>query len=81
MKQPEWIDIIKQGDCIQLMSEMPEECVDLVITDPPFAIDFKATRHNYRGGDDFQKVYTFLETLYISSRLVLPLKGTILIGY
>jgi len=149
------------------MSEMPEECVDLVITDPPFAIDFKATRHNYnrkenrvlqgyneiegsdylaftldwlsaatrvlkdsgsmyifsgwnhlkdlliaidecqlttvnhliwkyqfgvvtkrkyvtshnRGGDDFQKVYTFLETLYISSRLVLPLKGTILIGY
>ena len=34
MKQPEWIDIIKQGDCIQLMSEMPEECVDLVITDP-----------------------------------------------
>ena len=29
------------------MSEMPDECVDLVITDPPFAIDFKATRHNY----------------------------------
>ena len=40
-----------------------------------------AVRNNYRGNDDFQKVYTFLETLYISSRLVLPLKGIILIGY
>ena len=40
-----------------------------------------AVRNDYRGGDDFQKVYTFLETLYISSRLVLPLKGITLIGY
>ena len=52
MKHPEYIDTIKQGDCIALMSEMPDECVDLIITDPPFAIDFKATRHNYnRKGD------------------------------
>ena len=40
-----------------------------------------AVRNNYRNSDDFQKVYTFLETLYISSRLVLPLKGITLIGY
>ncbi len=40
-----------------------------------------AVRNEYRGSDDFHKVYTFLETLYISSRLVLPLKGIILIGY
>ena len=40
-----------------------------------------AVRNNYRGSDDFQQVYAFLETLYISSRLVLPLKGIILIGY
>lgn len=40
-----------------------------------------AVRNDYRGSDDFQTVYTFLETLYISSRLVLPLKGIILIGY
>lgn len=47
MKHSECIDIIKLGDCIDLMSEMPPECVDLVITDPPFAIDFKAIRNNY----------------------------------
>ena len=40
-----------------------------------------AVRNDYRNSDDFQKVYTFLETLYISSRLILPLKGVILIGY
>ena len=40
-----------------------------------------AVRNNYRRTDDFQKVYTFLETLYISGRLALPLKGIILIGY
>ena len=40
-----------------------------------------AVRNDYRGSNDFRQVYTFLETLYISSRLVLPLKGITLIGY
>ena len=38
-------------------------------------------RNDYRGSNDFAKVYTFLETLYISNRLRLPLKGILLIGY
>jgi len=40
-----------------------------------------AVRNDYRRHDDFKKVYTFLETLYISNRLHLPLKGILLIGY
>ncbi|MXW63304.1 MAG: site-specific DNA-methyltransferase [Bacteroidetes bacterium SB0662_bin_6] len=53
------IDTIKQGDCIELMAEMPDGCVDLVITDPPFAIDFKAVRHNYnRKGSRVLKGYS-----------------------
>lgn len=40
-----------------------------------------AVRNVYRGNDDFMKIFTFLETLYISSRLQLPLKGIVLIGY
>ena len=40
-----------------------------------------AVRNNYKNTDDFRKVYTFLETLYISGRLALPLKGITLIGY
>ena len=40
-----------------------------------------AVRNDYRGNDDFMKIFTFLETLYISSRLQLPLKGIVLVGY
>ena len=40
-----------------------------------------AVRNDYRHHDDFQLVHSFLETLYISNRLVLPLKGILLIGY
>lgn len=40
-----------------------------------------AVRNDYRAKDDFSKIYTFLETLYISNRLQLPLKGILLIGY
>ncbi|MGQ9702755.1 MAG: DNA-methyltransferase [bacterium] len=34
-------------DCIEGMKYIPDSTVDLVITDPPFAIDFKAKRNNY----------------------------------
>jgi len=40
-----------------------------------------AVRNIYRTHDDFARIYTFLETLYISNRLQLPLKGILLIGY
>lgn len=48
-----------------------------------FGVDYLviAVRNDYRGGNDFEKVYTFLETMYISGRIVLPLKGILLIGY
>lgn len=34
-------------DCIEGMQRIPQEAIDLIITDPPFAIDFKAQRANY----------------------------------
>ena len=40
-----------------------------------------AVRNIYRTHDDFARIYTFLETLYISNRLQLPLKGILLVGY
>ena len=29
-------------DCLEGMKMIPDDAIDLVITDPPFAIDFKA---------------------------------------
>ena len=40
-----------------------------------------AVRNKYRSHYDFDRVYTFLETLYISNRLHLPLIGIMVIGY
>ena len=40
-------DRIYNMDCIKGMSLLPEGSVDLIITDPPFAIEFKAHRSNY----------------------------------
>lgn len=40
-----------------------------------------AVRNLYRGHNDFEFIYTFLETMYISNRIKLPLKGILLIGY
>jgi len=34
-------------DCIDGMRDIPGNSIDLIITDPPFAIDFKAKRSNY----------------------------------
>lgn len=39
------------GDCIDLMKNIPAGFCDLVITDPPFAIDFKKTKMNYNRKD------------------------------
>lgn len=40
-----------------------------------------AVRNHYYNSDDFKSIFQFLETLYISNRLILPLKGIVLIGY
>lgn len=40
-----------------------------------------AVRNEYQGHDDFKQVYTFLETLYISNRIGLPLQGILIVGY
>lgn len=40
-----------------------------------------AVRNKYRNQPDFERICTFFETLYISNRIKLPLKGILLIGY
>jgi len=38
---------ILNEDCVTGMQKLPDGCIDLVVTDPPFAIDFKKTKANY----------------------------------
>jgi len=40
-----------------------------------------AVRRSYRNSHDYEKVFTFFDTLFKSNRMKLPLKGLLLIGY
>ncbi|MFC2105256.1 hypothetical protein ACFLS0_00640 [Candidatus Bipolaricaulota bacterium] len=40
-----------------------------------------AVRNEYRSSKDFEKVFSFFDTLYKSNRLTLPLKGLLILGY
>ncbi len=40
-----------------------------------------ALRNHYLGNHDFETAITFFEALYASRRLILPLKGILIIGY
>jgi hypothetical protein len=40
-----------------------------------------AIRNTYSNRNDFDKVLTFLDTLYSSERLKLPLEGILILGY
>ena len=40
-------DTIHPGDALHLLCRVPDGSVDLVVTDPPFAIDFRPQRNNY----------------------------------
>lgn len=41
------LDNIYNMDCLDGMDKLNDNSIDLIITDPPFAIDFKAHRSNY----------------------------------
>ena len=41
MKYPgDFINQIICGDCLKVMKTMPDDCVDTIITDPPYKIGF-----------------------------------------
>lgn len=45
---------VVQGDCLLLMKELPDGCVDAVITDPPYGINFNFTANRFRTGLDWR---------------------------
>lgn len=45
-------DRMYHGDTFELLPRLPDGTIDLVVTDPPFAIDFRAKRNNYNRNAD-----------------------------
>jgi site-specific DNA-methyltransferase (adenine-specific) len=51
-------DALFEGDALSLLPQVPDGSVDLIVTDPPFAINFKAQRLNYnRAGSNVLEGY------------------------
>ncbi|GAB4317234.1 MAG: hypothetical protein Kow0069_19870 [Promethearchaeota archaeon] len=46
------VDVVHYGDCVAGMDGMPDECVDLVVADPPFGLQFdgKGSQYNRDSG-------------------------------
>ena len=69
------------GDCTALLSRMPNDSVDCIITDPPYGVDIKATTHD--GGhrtpsgyeDDPVAIQALLRTAFKEMRRVLKHSG------
>lgn len=47
---------IYQGDCLEIMKDWPDSCVDVVITDPPYG---EKTHAGARTGEGREKLITF----------------------
>jgi len=48
MKYPEdFINRIMCGDCLEVMKGMPDNCVDTIITDPPYGLFFMGKKWDY----------------------------------
>ena len=51
----DYINHIFQGDCLNLMKEIPDEAVSLILTDPPYGIryqnQFSVSPHPILEGD------------------------------
>ncbi len=43
-KLDEWKNKVVQGDCLELMKKLPDNSVDLIVTDPPYAISQKGNK-------------------------------------
>src|SRR5688572_21840937 len=53
MKYPDdYINKIIKGDCLKVMKSMPDKCVDLVLTDPPYGISYQSNMRVVSGKFD-----------------------------
>jgi site-specific DNA-methyltransferase (adenine-specific) len=42
----DFVDTILEGDCLDWLRKMPNGCIDMLLTDPPYGMDFKSNKQN-----------------------------------
>lgn len=44
----QYINKIIQGDCLEVMEGMPDKCVDCIVTDPPYGMEFRSNHRKVK---------------------------------
>ncbi len=50
----EWCNKVIQGDCLELMKKLPDNSIDLIITDPPYGINYLS--NYYKNGNPHKAI-------------------------
>ena len=62
-------NIILQGDCIEKLKELPENCVDSIVTDPPYGLEFMGKEWDkFKEGKNIAGGNTGKDTPYARSK-------------
>lgn len=51
-QSPPAVDAIHQGDCVELLAQLPADSIDLAFADPPFNIGFKYDKYEDNHADE-----------------------------
>lgn len=54
----EYVNSIILGDCLEFMRKLPDKCIDLVLTDPPYGIGVGKSQSEWKGVCAKQRGYT-----------------------
>jgi len=71
----DWICNIHCGDCLNVMQSMPDDCIDLIVTSPPYA---DARAHTYGGISPDDYVAWFAERAEQMRRILKPTGSLVL---
>lgn len=63
-----YIGKIINADCMDILKQLPDKCIDLVLTDPPYGMDYQSSRRTDKynkidGDNDLKWLPAFLEEL------------------
>ncbi len=81
----DYINKVICGDCMDVMKQMPDECVDLVVTDPPYNVNINYD--NYNDNMKWDEYYEYCEFVIrrlnelSNHRIVIILGSKILRGW
>ena len=75
---------LKQGDCLELMKELPDESVDLVVTDPPYyrimTKEWNGNKHEWDNQwDTFEAYLKWCNSWFIELKRILKSNGSLYI--